>query len=237
MISDDCIQLWIDIFGDGEDFIRRFYAIPDVKVYTQYDGDTLCGMVNRVPITYGNHTGGYIYAACTRPEYRGHGIFRQLLKEAESDMQFMMLIPAEKDLYEMYRKLGYDNTAYSKFPFTTDTVSGFTIPFDGDYNRLYGIYVQNSGKNEFIKPFGMFQLALREFAEKNMIYYNCSTDGFIIYETKGKNIFKIYDLYCKNNIICDTIDEHESGVYKIIKIIDDCVVMPERMKVNLFMEV
>jgi len=231
---DDCIELWIEIFGDDEEYIHRFYNSFDTggNIFTEYDGNILCGMVNRVPIKYGNHTGGYIYAACTRPEYRGKGIFRRLLTAAEADMDFMMLIPAEPELYEMYHKLGYDRTAYSIYPAEVE-MNGFTTPFNGDLKELYRIYLENLGENEFIKPYYIFVLSLYDFAKHGLIYLNDS-NGFMIYETKGKNIIKIYDICCKNFTLYDTINEHESGVYRII---DKSVAMPEKMKVNLFMEV
>jgi Predicted acetyltransferase involved in intracellular survival and related acetyltransferases len=222
----------MEIFGDGEDYIRRFYESFNGNVFTEYDGDILCGMVNRVPINYGSHIGGYIYAACTRPEYRGKGIFRRLLIEAETDMKFMMLIPAEPELYDMYRKLGYDRTAYSKYPAEVE-MNGFAAPFNGDFKELYRIYLENLGENEFIKPYDIFVLSVYDFAKKGMIYLN-DDNGFMIYETNGKNIIKIYDIYCKNFELYDTINEHESGVYRIL---DNSVIMPEKMKVNLFMEV
>jgi Acetyltransferases len=230
MRYDYCVKLWMEIFGDSEDFIRRFYDSFGGDVFTEYDGDTLIGMVNRVPIRYGRHDGGYIYAACTRPEYRGCGIFRRLITEAETGMDFMMLIPAEPDLYAMYRKLGYNGTGYSVYPYESTASGTFTTPFDGDFHKLYRIYLTNCGETDFIKPYDIFVLSLHGFE----INYSDDGGGFMIYETKGKNIIKIYDMYCKNYVLCDTINAHESGVYKII---DDSVVMPEKMKVNLFMEV
>ena len=228
----DCIKLWIEIFGDGEEYIQRFYDNFGGDVFTHYDGDKLACMVNRVPINYGNHNGGYIYAACTHPEYRGKGIFRRLLIEAEADMDFMMLIPAEPELYAMYRKLGYDRIAYSKYPAEVE-IDGFAKPFNGDFKELYRIYLENLGENEFIKPYNIFVLSVYYFAKHGMIHLD-NDNGFMIYETNGKNIIKIYDIYCKNFTLCDTINEHENGVYKIL---DKSLVLPEKMKVNLFMEV
>ena len=222
----------METFGDDEDFIRRFYDSFGGEVFTHYDGDVLAGMVNRVPIKYGDHNGGYIYAACTRPEYRGKGIFRKLMTEAESGMDFMMLIPAEPDLYGMYRGLGYNGTGYSIFPCEADT-DVFTTPFGGDFKELYRIYLDNLGETDFIKPYDIFVLSMDYFAEKGMIYAD-GDNGFMIYETNGKNIINIYDIHCKNYVLCDTINAHESGVYKIL---DKSLVMPEKMKVNMFMEV
>lgn len=232
---EDAVKLWMQIFGDSESYIRSFYNSFDTvgNVFTEYDGNILCGMVNRVPIKYGRHNGGYIYAACTHPDYRGKGIFRKLLSQAESDMPFIMLIPAEPNLYEMYRKLGYNKTAYTIYPCEINTVHNFTKPFDGDFAKLYSLYLQNLGDNEFIKSYDIFVLSVSEYVQNGRVYYNETTDGFMIYETKGKNIIKIYDIYCKNNMLCDTIDEHESGVYKIL---DKSVIIPKKMKVNMFME-
>ena len=214
------IPLWQKVFGDSEDFIRSFYEL-NVDVFTAYDGNKLIGSVNRVSITYNGIFGGYIYAACVDENYRGRGIFKRLLAEAERDMPFMMLIPANEELFGMYRKLCYDRTTYTTFPFECEMIEG--EPFDGNYKRLYTAYT-TLAENEFIKPFDFFKLAVSDF---EIQYYN---GGFIIYRKTGKNTIKIYEMYCKNCYFCDIMNKKPSGVYKTN------INLPQDMKVNLFLE-
>lgn len=57
----------------------------------------------------------YISGACTHPEYRDRGLMRELLDETHRRMKddgvlFATLIPAEKSLFDFYRKSGYADT-------------------------------------------------------------------------------------------------------------------------------
>jgi hypothetical protein len=254
-ILTDAVNLWIDVFGDDESFITAFYRSFPTRgnIFTAYDGDKLCGIVNRVPINYGGITGAYIYAAATDVHFRGRGIFRTLLTAAEKDMPFIMLIPAEKNLFAMYRKLGYNNTAHNIFPLEAEIKSYRGLDkFDGDWAKLYDIYLKCLTDDEFIKPFGIFKLAFDGFCERGMIYYNAPHNGFIIFDIQSfhlneKNTIKIYEMCCKNETFSDIIitnvrsqnvssrnvRSREHAVYKNAAGIK----FADQMRVNLFMEI
>lgn len=239
-ILDDCVDLWEKIFCDERNYIKKFYSSfnTDGSVFTAYDGGALCGMVNRVPVKHGDYRGGYIYAACTREEYRGRGIFKNLMKLSEAGMDFMALIPASDELYGVYRKLGYDKTARSVFPFSIDAVilkTELFKPFDGCFDNLYKIYLDCVPNNEFIKTKEIFFLALTGFN----VLYTFDGRGFAVYANFDKYTIKIYEMYCKNAVIYDIIcfnnkKEHESGVYKILR--QPGSELFSEMKLNLFME-
>lgn len=57
-------------------------------------------------------TAQYVYAAATRPEYRGRGVMARLLAEAEREgeragCRFTFLLPGSAGLYDYYTRLGY----------------------------------------------------------------------------------------------------------------------------------
>jgi hypothetical protein len=59
----------------------------------------------------------YLYAAATLPEFRGHGIMRQLMQAAEQDgiengCEYTVLLPATQSLYKYYSDNGFE-TAFN----------------------------------------------------------------------------------------------------------------------------
>jgi ribosomal protein S18 acetylase RimI-like enzyme len=215
------ISLWQRVFGDDEDYIRAFYRSFNTSGNVFYAvsgsdgirigsslyvpcGDVI-GLVNRIPLRlYQNGTvykGYYIYAGCVDPSYRGSGIYRNLMREAERDTAFTVLIPANEPLFGLYRKLGYTETSGTPFPFETDTsmLNGIeTEPFDGDKGLLYRLYLSAAG-NRFIKDESFFSLTVSDFAADGHIFYIKDADntrcGYIIF-SENKNTLKIYDMYC-----------------------------------------
>jgi len=117
------IKLFCDTFGDSEKFVRSFYGCFDCTKHTLVakDGKDILAMVNLIPLTlpFGNGTvfhGKYVYALATKESYRKKGIARSLLGMAESDCDFLFLIPANSSLATSYRRMGFDRDAYRLFP-------------------------------------------------------------------------------------------------------------------------
>lgn len=215
------ISLWQRVFGDSEDYIRAFYRSFDtagnvfLAVYDAggiritsdlnvTDGEVI-GLVNRIPlrlILRGTvYEGYYIYAGCVDSSYRGHGVYRDLMREAERDTAFTVLIPANASLFGLYRKLGYTETSGTPFPFEADIslLRGIeTEPFDGDTGYLYRLYLMAAG-DRFIKDEPFFSLTVADFAADGHIFYIKDADGkrcgYIIF-SEDKNTLKIYDMYC-----------------------------------------
>lgn len=224
------ISLWQRVFGDDEDYIRAFYRSFDttgnvfcaiygsggIRITSDLnvtDGDVI-GLVNRIPLRLylrgTMYEGYYIYAGCVEPSYRGRGVYRDLMREAERDTAFTVLIPADASLFGLYRKLGYTETSGTPFPFETDTspLRGIeTEPFDGDTGLLYRLYLTADG-DRFIKDESFFSLTVADFAADGHIFYIKDADGercgYIIF-SKNKNTLKIYDMYCPPYKIFDII--------------------------------
>jgi hypothetical protein len=56
----------------------------------------------------------YVYAVATDPRHRGKGLCRKLMEDVHALLQdrgydSVMLVPADEDLREMYRKMGYED--------------------------------------------------------------------------------------------------------------------------------
>lgn len=116
--KDSLTDLWQRCFGDSEDYIRLFlntlWTDKNCLVFREngtitsmlflLEGALRCGVD---PIR-----SGYIYAACTAPEYRGKGYMSALLKAADDiarqqGKEFLCLVPSEQSLFGYYARFGY----------------------------------------------------------------------------------------------------------------------------------
>lgn len=100
------ICLWELIFGDKKKDIARFLKkfLNCVLVY-EHDGN-ICAMLTLLPIKYKKRCGKYVYAVATHPDYRSQGMASELLNFADKE-DFLLLVPAERSLYEYYRRFGF----------------------------------------------------------------------------------------------------------------------------------
>lgn len=107
-------RLWMQAFGDTEDFIKCFFA-------TGYSADRcmLCLEENAVVAAlywFDCHWEGkklaYLYAIATDEKHRGKGICTELMKHTHRHLQQQgytgaLLMPAEESLESFYGKMGY----------------------------------------------------------------------------------------------------------------------------------
>ncbi|MPM22134.1 hypothetical protein SDC9_68585 [bioreactor metagenome] len=113
------MALWRRIFGDTQEFLDYFYntcCSPRDVVVLEEKGE-VCSMAAILPMTVCFPDGriasaGYIYAFCTRPEDRGRGMGGAILDYAdrylkEKGADGVILVPAEKSLYEYFGSHGY----------------------------------------------------------------------------------------------------------------------------------
>ena len=174
---------------------------PGCLFTAEINGSTV-GMVNAVPICLKTGSryarGAYIYGACVKKEYRGAGIFKKLLKKAEQNRDFCVLIPENDNLYPMYEHLGYENPLYTSYPFPGNPEEATALkayPFDGDAERLYRLYLENAVG--FIKGRSFFELTVSEFTGSEICYLQKDGEicGYAL--TKSSPIPKIYEISCK----------------------------------------
>ena len=146
---------------------------------------------------------GYVYCLCTSPDFRGMGLMRQLLSNAESlsasrNDSFIALVPADEKLALTYSKMGYRPISFvrtkgipSDFPFerraAEDDIPLLTRLYETEFSSaphivrtpklwktLMALYSADGG-GIFIRNGGYL------FAEKH-------SDGFIIREAAGTEL-------------------------------------------------
>ena len=179
--------------------------------------------------------GAYIYAVCTRRRYRGMGVMRALITAVlgilrSRGMSFAFLVPARREYFPMYEKLGFDvcvpglsgtpgcggvRTAVGHEEFDALRPTAF----DGDFDRLYSLYL-SSPQVSPTKGKALFRLSLEEYADGGICYTraggdDAEPDGYVIFEPNSKksiNILEIRRCYgAKRGIISSEVFAGEAN--------------------------
>lgn len=134
---EDIIRIWSEAFGDSKEDILNF--LDKFKEYV-YILDK-AAIMTLLPVTLNNKKGHYIYAVAVDSEKRGMGLGKKLIEFAKSNMEdFLVLVPANKGLFEYYQKLGFsDNSEIGKFD-AADTSEEITV---SEYFKLRDKLLKN----------------------------------------------------------------------------------------------
>lgn len=193
------------------------------------------GMLCTFDVSLNGARGAYIYAVCTRRRYRGMGVMRALITAVlgilrSRGMSFAFLVPARREYFPMYEKLGFDVcvSGLSGTPGcggvrTAVGIEDFAAlrptAFDGDFDRLYSLYL-SSPQASPMKGKALFQLSLEEYADGGICYTraggdDAEPDGYVIFEPNSKksiNILEIRRCYgAKRGIISSEVFAGEAN--------------------------
>ncbi len=153
MVTDQLKQLWHLAFGDGEDFIERFFQTayhPDRCLYLTANGQITAALY-WLDCTYQGQKQAYIYAVATHPDHRGKGLCRQLMGKThqrlkEQGYHAALLRPADNGLRRMYRKMGYRTaTCVSEFSCTAGTAVPLRKIAETEYAALRRQFLPEDG--------------------------------------------------------------------------------------------
>lgn len=112
--------LWQNIFDEDEAvtklFFENVYGICENPII-ENNGEILSSAF-LIPCEIGNYKGFYVYCALTHSKHRGKGLMAKVLSYADeirqkSDFDFLLLVPAEKSLFDYYGKFGYVPFGYN----------------------------------------------------------------------------------------------------------------------------
>lgn len=193
------------------------------------------GMLCTFDVSLNGARGAYIYAVCTRRRYRGMGVMRALITAVlgilrSRGMSFAFLVPARREYFPMYEKLGFDvcvpglsgtpgcggvrtTVGHEEFDALRPTA------FDGDFDRLYSLYL-SSPQASPMKGKALFRLSLEEYADGGICYTraggdDAEPDGYVIFEPNSKksiNILEIRRCYgAKRGIISSEVFAGEAN--------------------------
>ena len=115
--------LWKDVFGDEDGYIDLFFAraFPSSHPFAVLEDGEIRSVLYlldcRLQAGGQLYDGYYLYAAATKPQYRGKGLMRALIEEAkaflhETNKAFIVLVPASKPLYDYYERFGFSTRLY-----------------------------------------------------------------------------------------------------------------------------
>ena len=112
--------LWQSIFDENEAvtklFFENVYGISENPII-ENNGEILSSAF-LIPCEIGKYKGYYVYCALTHSEHRGKGLMAKVLSYADeirqkSDFDFLLLVPAEKSLFDYYGKFGFVPFGYN----------------------------------------------------------------------------------------------------------------------------
>lgn len=133
--------LWQSIFNEDEFVTNLFFD----KVYTicqnpfiEENGKILSSAF-LIPCEIAEYKGFYVYCAFTHSEYRGKGLMAKVLSSADEICQkngsdFLLLVPAERSLFNFYAKFGYVPFGYSFQADIPETYTEITAKYSESRN-------------------------------------------------------------------------------------------------------
>ena len=126
--SDDNIQYFFDhLYKEGYGIVSREEGVPVGCLYL-----IPCQFV----LNYRLYSAYYIYAATTHPSHRNKGHMAAMLHFAEEvaterGIDFLVVVPADDQLYDYYGKYGYQTAFYKKVVrFTREQLKALAVPPD-----------------------------------------------------------------------------------------------------------
>ncbi|MGI6575883.1 MAG: GNAT family N-acetyltransferase [bacterium] len=160
-------EIWKLCFQDSDQYIDFFYAhayVPENTMLLLLDGE-IAAMLTIMPCKLvtaerRNYNAAMLYAIATHPQYQNRGYATELMAYAheylkEQNRPFSVLVPAEKRLFEFYRKQGYEEGFYLQESLLTPAKIA-SLPIEqakectvlsiaaAEYNRRRNILLQGS---------------------------------------------------------------------------------------------
>ncbi len=247
-VSKKITDLWLHCFeGIDKSFVKSFYGSfeceGNIIIAHVRDGELKItrgmqnavkpvGIVNRVPcqLHIGRNTvnGYYLYGCCVEEEWRGRGVFRALIDNANCDSSFTVLVPEKEELIGLYEKLGYSLTEGSIFPFEcgAEVLDGIeTVEADEDYSSLLALDAARNGDGfTFGGIFNSFIMKTLRDKKLSYIMSDGAAVGYVIYERISDDTVRVYDMYSRTGIVSDIVSGYgiEKKAKSMIRISGSC---------------
>ncbi len=105
-------ELWNEAFGDAITAAEGYLSVLLKYFYVYEEQGDVCGMLSLLPISLDGKKGRYVYAVATNRKDRGRGVATALIEYAkklvlEGNVDFLVLVPAKKSLFEYYKRRGF----------------------------------------------------------------------------------------------------------------------------------
>ena len=107
-------KLWLRCFDDSEKAVELFFERNKniCNAYLAAEGEKTAAAVYFINCALNGKKAHYLCGAATLPEFRKRGIMSRLIEYALNDAEsrgdvFSVLLPANRELYDFYGRLGY----------------------------------------------------------------------------------------------------------------------------------
>lgn len=220
----EIIKCQSEIFKDGEAFYDDLYIeIGHKNTVAAFNDGEVAGAVNFPAISFPtkemSYTGGYIFAAWVKPEYRGRGVFRRLMESAEDIMRsrgyaFALVVPETEALFPMYEKFGYTEKVENGFPYASNR------EILREYNPTDDVYmiwkVYSKTHDMFAKDMEFFNHVMRD-SEENGRFFAIAKNGYIVYSPRYDGNIIVWDRMERGALV----DSGKRKTRALCKIFDD----------------
>ena len=205
-------DLWIESFGDGENFISSFldsYMLPEYNVPVVFSDGKIVSALYLIDFELYSNTKflgncAYLFAACTKKEYRSRGFMSALVSYSAElcknrGLKAIFLFPQGEShkLFDFYSKLGFE-TIYAakrkesksgdkppKFDFTGLRLEKKVLTDVHIFDGLYDSYVEFTAKQE-LAPL-----------KDRLFYFKCASSYL---EVPENSEIKTYFAVLENNV-------------------------------------
>lgn len=181
--------LWQSIFDEDTAvtklFFEKVYALCE-NPFIEENGQILSSAF-LIPCGIEEYKGYYVYCALTRKDNRGKGLMAKVLAHADKILKnenkdFLLLVPAEKRLFDYYIKFGFVPFGYS-----------FEADVPAEYHEIRGQYS-----------------SVREFNDTELKFQDCVTDFWAdSVKSYGGKIIEMKDGIC---LLSNRVLDAKSGV-------------------------
>jgi len=195
--SSDLKALYSSFDSDGNVIIAYYNKLGELCI-SRGIGENVnpVGIVNRIPVRYNTKDkvidGFYLYACVVDEQYRGKGIFKELINNAKSDANFLCVIPHKDEYFGLYKHLGFTECKESGFPVEIEKgkiFDNFSIT-DGDNKTKYHKILKKRSADGFTCGGLFLSYALNKY------HIGIIDDkGYVIYKEKENDMISVFDFY------------------------------------------
>ena len=203
--------LWQLCFGDSTEEVNLFWEtlFDEISVFAAWEQAQPVAMLCALPVSLVDEVGealpaAYFYAVCTHPDYRRQGLCAKLMAYSEETLKkegisLFCLVPAEKELFPLYEKMGYRNALYHR---------AYDIPAQkgkGKITKTNAESYQNLRQMQLYGSFADYSLPLLSWQQR-------------LSEKSGAGLYRIE---LPEGIFCAVAEKHGTTLH-IKELLPDC---------------
>ncbi len=219
-------ELWKQTFTDSDAVINNFFenTVVPKNTVAVFDGHKAVsalyalecsGKINGIQLK-----AYYIYGISTLPEYRNQGLMRQTLSFAEAEARkrnadAIFLVPAEEELFSMYKKFGYETKLFYK----ETTIQRFRLT-ESYVTEKVTFEQYTKYRNDAETPlFSLCEKVFNSFLKTVGNGINCfsiENEGYLVYEKENETI-TIHELFGSKDVLLSELFKIENATSLVLR--------------------